>query len=254
MLEINVVRHAETQTDDPTGLSNVGKQEARELGLKYGFNESCPKSMVSPSHPRFTSTVALITRPALESVQISDYISESIISGHLSINNGLDYRPTDISPEFQDLMNKAYKEKNNLRFLFYEAKKFNKGNVEISSAQSMHNIIAKTIQEQVVEYDNNSSDLAKNIICAREFFFPSFKLVMLDRIEGHLAADNYIEWYSEYMERNESAHLNIGKIAVIGSKLSREIIISDEFSELNFGINNALGLEVNSIFDEENLC
>lgn len=255
MLEINVVRHAESKSDDLTiGLSDIGMQEARDLGLKYDLNGNYPKTMISPFHPRFTSTLALMTRPELKTRQISRYITESIIIGRFVINNDLDYRSPEANPEFQYLMDKAYKDKENLRFLFTEAEKFNTEKIEISSAQSMHNVMAKTIQDQVHEYDNQVSTSAINIICAREFFFPSFKLEMINRVDGSSAANNYIEWYSENMERTEFAHLKIGKIAIIGCELSREVTISDDFGELSFGIKNAYSSNSETIFDKENLC
>ena len=164
MFEISIVRHADTNgSDTQTGLSKVGIEETRDMGYHYGSDKIYPCKMTSPAHLRFTSTLALMASPELTPAQIPNFVSDAIEGKVLAINDNLDYLPATNNPEFQHQMNVAYKEKNNLKFLFNDAEKYNIKDNKISSARSMYKAIAETVQDHVSTQHNIEIPFQKKI-------------------------------------------------------------------------------------------
>ena len=122
--------------------------------------------MTSPVHRRFTSTLALMANPELSPSQIPGFVSDAIESKVLDIDDGLDYLPATNNPEFQYQMNISYRERNNLRFLFRDAEKYNIEGKKISSALVMYKVLAGTVQDHLSTQYSTEHPSLKTLICA----------------------------------------------------------------------------------------
>jgi len=251
MSEIFFIRHAEhTPKGDsnPIGLTEQGIEEARIIGNKLSIAGDIDS--ICPDLPRFMSTATIALDHNVPSTEINKLKTSFIENKKIKINNNLEYKKVDDTPEFSRLMNNAYSNKQNLRFLYNHSSNFNNVKNPISTSDDMFKEISNIIGSTI-----HNSDTGNKLVCAREFFFPSFRAHMLEITKGQKNVSDYIDWYSEEIERNDFARTMIAKIAISRASGSIHTIkIADNYGEHEIGLRIHNPVDLRNIFNKENLC
>lgn len=212
---ITFIRHGEHQEGELfNGLSSIGCAEMRVLEI----DRSKELLGVAPNMPRFIGSTALALDPSIEDAKL-EYVSEQmILEGRIRINDQLDYKDPSLNEDFMNAMFEAYEEGRNLRFFVEESEKYMG---DISKYSSMARAIGLSI---LANFSENQ------LICAREFFVPSFRAKISDIASGVDVMNDYVEWYESCRELNPNARKDL----VVILHDDDEYYLKDDFGEIYF--------------------
>lgn len=215
MNKLTYIRHGEHQEGDLfSGLSVIGCDEARGLLIDRNANSVG----VAPNKPRLLGSIALALYPEIENEQLEDSVIELLDDKRILVNNDLDYKNPAANELFMKRMFNAYEAGRNLRFFVDESDEYSG---EISTYSNMASAIARSIL---------SSRAEDQVICAREFFLPSFRSQVSQLTGGDRLRDDYIEWYESTQELNPEARKEFAVVTQYGE----DYYLQDSFGEIGF--------------------
>lgn len=229
------IRHAEHPTvsngcgDYVHGLTMAGFNEGREIGESIATRiEGEARGLTYPAR-RAMATMALALSPSICRGEVDARIESYEQSGTIQTRSELDYtRPPE---DFLEELNKNFFSGHALRFLFESGNDSQLSRrTDISTAAHM----ALTLGDVVCEPTNAGET---RIVCAREFFYPSFRANLILQKKGIKEAYRYIDWYERNVELHSDARRDVNIVDVRECREGRRINVKDNYSENEYIID-----------------
>lgn len=221
------IRHGEHPTRSNEGvqylggLTERGVDEARQIGERLNFDPTCPIRGFTVENERSITTVALALRPNIDNEAVERLARQYVKSGRIALDSRIDYKRAP--DDFIKSLNDAFLAREGLKFLVRSTRddKWSDGR-SISTYGDMARTLARRIS---VASEGHESQL----ICAREFFYPSLRARLIEQEHGITARDDYVEWYGEKVEWKNEARTQIQTVQVSELNNNGSLLIEDAY-------------------------
>lgn len=215
MNRLTYIRHGEHEEGTLfSGLSTIGCDEVRSLRI----DRTEDRIGIAPDKPRLLGSVALALCAETENHRLEDAVVRLLAANKIRVNNDLDYKDPATNEQFMRRMFESYEAGKNLRFFIDESDEY-EGDI------STYSRMAGAIAESIV-----SGDVENQVICAREFFVPSFRSRISQLVGGNRLLNDYIEWYESTQELNPEARREVAAVTRCGE----DCYLQDSFGEVGF--------------------
>lgn len=204
-----------------SGLTRSGCDEMRSIGfrlLKHGIEKAC-----TVNNDRSLGSVALVLDPEISNDTLAEEIDYFVRSGKIKVDTRLQYLDYD-NPVFQENLEEAFLAGECLRFFVKASDRF--------SGVSTYSDMAANMADIITEYTNS-------LLCAREFFYPSFRAKMTHLKLGERSSMQYVDYYCSEVEWNPDARAQ----AQIVERKGLNYRLSDEYGYLEFNENDIVAIK-----------
>lgn len=201
--------------DDLLELTPRGYEEARQISstLRQKRIDFSKTTILTKNNVRSVSTAIIALMSYLTNGEEIAASLPLMQQRRLFLTKGLGY--TKFSDDEQDIRQKfdtAYTHGRTMEFYVRESDVLLKRNPRLSTYSTLAGrVAALALAEPTYK---------QRLICANEFFWPSFRAKSLELTKGLSVRDDYVEWYMENKELNPAARLDIATIIKLGDVYS----------------------------------
>jgi hypothetical protein len=234
------IRHGQHEQgsgfSDPSGLTDLGRQEARNVGLSLSIDLTRTKAL-SVDNVRSLATIALALLPRTPDDQIMDTVTSLKNQGTLLPTAALSYLPIR-DKAFESQLSSAFSDGAALKFLVDHSDEYRlRHDEEMSSYSTLSFEVASAIK---YFYDKFQADTDfYRLFCGREFVYACFRAKLIEGVEGRDARDNYIEWYSRTVERSSTAREDVASLLFSRDQAGEVIFkLTDDYGETFFQLED----------------
>lgn len=241
--EYAFIRHGEHPTKSNQGIECIGGltqrgiDEACQIGRSLNFISTNPARALTVTNRRSVTTAALALTPSLGYAEVGSVVDMYIGSGRIAVDGYLDYKraPADFVEELND----AFFSSRGLEFLILSSRESKWcDNPSISTYDDMARTMARRLNLIHEAYE-------PQIICAREFFYPSLRAKLIERQLGSIARDDYVEWYGEEVEWSSDARTQIQIVQIAEAGGENRVLIKDRYGTSEYSMSILRGIANN---------
>lgn len=233
--EYAFIRHGEHPTKSNQGveytggLTQLGIEEARQIGRNLNFIATSPARALTIANRRSITTGALALTSNLDYAEVEPVTKKYMESGRIAIDSRLDYKRAPHN--FVEELNDAFLASRGLEFLVLSSREDRwRDSAPISTYDDMAHVVARRLSLITETYE-------PQIVCAREFFYPSLRAKLIEQENGTAARDDYVEWYGEEMEWNSDARTQIQTVQIAEASGQNKLLIKDAYGTSEYPIS-----------------
>ena len=222
MSELIFMRHGNHIPDSNdnelfSGLTSSGCDEMRLIGSRLVQQEM---KAYTVNNDRSLGSVALALDPEITNGALAEEVSSLVGCGKIKVDNRLQYLEHE-NPVFQEGLEEAFFAGECLKFFVKESDRF--------LGVSTYSCMASNIADIITEYTDS-------LLCAREFFYPSFRAKMTHLKLGEKLSMHYVDYYCSEVELNPDARIQTQTVEIRGSNYR----LTDEYGHLDFNDNDII--------------